>query len=237
MWTNIGKNTHSSVVMDFLRPKLLKLGDSDNHSCHKLRLCSARSRFHLSLARLGKTPMQKEERDFLAQELYQARRRRNEPADKLKNYPIPDNPGSDFGVPNQIFLFDSTQGKEEYLYQALAEFVRIDRNRLPTLEGNYHSRWSRNSSNSTHPNKKAGDFALDLCLPEFDFIRKEILPVSYTLGRWLLDYFIPASLERDDVTIPNVTAFIEIVQTYLTDPCDDALVRNNTDGEYYRPLV
>lgn len=188
-------------------------------------------------ARLGKTPMQKEERDLLAEELYQARRRRNEPTDKLKGYPIPDNPGSDFGVPNQIFLFDSTQGKEEYLYQELAEFVRIDRNQLPALEGNYHSRWSKDSSNHTHPSKKAGDFAFDVCLPEFDFIRKEILPISYTPGRWLLDYFIPASLERDDITIPNVTAFREIVQTYLTDPCDDALVRNETDGEYYRPLL
>ena len=217
---------------------MLRPGADDSYVCHnKMKLCSARGRFYLPLARLGKTALQKDERGLLAEELYQARRRRNEPSDKLRNFPLPDNPASNIGIPNQIFLFDSTQGKEEYLYEQLAEFVRIDRNRLPSLEGNYHSRWSRDSSNSTHPSKKAGDFALDLCLPEFDFIRKELLPISYTLGRWLLDFFVPASVERDDITIPNLTAFREIVQTYLKDPCDNGMVRNEINGEYDRPFL
>ena len=226
---------------NFLRLKGLRPGAFDSHECHKikrkkLKVCVARARFHLSLARLGKTSLHKKERDLLAEELYQARRRRNKLVNKLNNYPIPDEPSGNFSAPNHLFLFDSTQGREEPLYQRLAEFLRIERRRLPALAGSYRSKWSRGAANSTHahPEARAEDFAIDLCLSKFDFVRKELLPISHTLGRWLLDYLIPASLARDDVVIPDVTAFREIVGTYLTDPCDNGLVRNDTDGEYYR---
>ena len=174
----------------------------------------ARSRFHLSLARLGKTPLRKEEWDLLAEELYQARRRRNEPSNKLYGFPIPQTNQSGFGVPNKVFLFESNQGKYEYMYQELARFVGMDRDRFPPLKNNFRSSWTANSTavNSTATNSMAAKSNyINICFPEFEFVRKELLPISYTLGRWLLDYFIPASLERDDITIPNVTAFQEIV--------------------------
>ena len=213
------------TVMDFLGPKRLQSGDRDTYECpRKERFCISRSRFYLPLARLGKTPLQKEERDLLAEEMYQARRRRHDTIDTLKKYPIPKTISSGFGVPNKVFLFDSTQGRKEYLYKELAGFVGIDYERLPPIKSTYKSKWSRTQDTNV---------AIDICLPEFDIIRKELMPIAHTLGRWLLDYFIPASLVREDITIPNVTAFREIVEGYLRDPCDDVLVRNATDGEYY----
>jgi len=59
------------------------------------------------------------------------------------------------------------------------------------------------------------------------------MPISYVLGTWLLQYMIPASYERDDLVIPNAQSFATIVEGFLKDPCDDRLVRNEEDGEYY----
>ena len=139
-----------------------------------------------------------------------------------------------FGVPNNIFLFDSSQGKKEYFYQELAHFVQINRDQLPPLDSiSYISKWSGNGSNNQTESRKAkNNFHFDICLPKHDHIRKEMMPISYTLGRWLLDYFIPASYLRDDITIPNIVAFSESAQSYLKDPCN-ALMRNAVDGEYY----
>lgn len=220
--------------MDFLGPKRLQSGDPDSYECpRKQHFCIPSSRFHLLLASLGKTPLQKEERDLLSEEMYQARRRRNDTIDTLKKFPIPETVTSGFGVPNKIFLFDSTQGREEYLYKELAGFVGIDYERLPPIKSVYKSTWSGNATATEDTRRDKDHFAIDICLPEFDIIRKELMPIAHTLGRWLLDYFIPASLVREDITIPNVTAFREIAEGYLRDPCDDALVRNATDGEYY----
>ena len=74
---------------------------------------------------------------------------------------------------------------------------------------------------------------MDICLPEYDHVRKELLPISYTLGEWLLKYLIPASHQREDLVIPNVTAFESIAQGFKADPCEGRLVRNEADGEYY----
>lgn len=79
---------------------------------------------------------------------------------------------------------------------------------------------------------KGQEHLLDIRLPQFDYVRKELLPISYTLGQWLTNYLIPASHQRDDLVIPNSAAFESIATGFLMDPCD-RLVRNDTDGEYY----
>lgn len=245
------RSSKSVALEDFVHQKALSPGGPDNHQCGKDQLlCAARARFYLSLARLGKTPLGRAERDLLAAELYQAKRRGGDASPTLRDFPIPEDTGDGkFGVPNKVFLFDSSQGKGEYLYQELARFVEIDRDRLPRVEQVYSTTWSganataafdknltTTTGDATTTKKSVGDFAFDICLPKFEYIRKEILPMAHTLGRWLLDYFIPASHQRDDVTIANYTAFINLVQAYLEDPCNNTLVRNKTDGEYYRRL-
>jgi hypothetical protein len=190
--------------------------------------CVARSRFHLSLAKLGKTPLDLHERDLLQSELYQAKRRRNDTSTTLRNYPIGDD-REKIGVPNNVFLFESTQGKNEYFYEELAKFLRIDRARFPPL--NYKSGSGLNMKQNQIFQRKEETF--DICLPEFDYVRKELLPISYTLKEWLLRYLVPSSHQRNDLVIPNVTAFVDIVDDFGKDPCNDRLVRNENDGEYY----
>lgn len=218
-------------MADYVRKDRLLETSNDNHRCRKSVItCVARSRFHLSLARMGKTPLDLNERDLLRSEVYQAKRRRNDTSINLKDYPIQDNPEK-IGVPNKVFVFESTQGKNEYFYEELAKFVRIDRARLPAL--NYRSGSGLNNNSTKNQNKQNAKGTFDICLPEFDYVRKELLPIAYTLKEWLLRYLAPASLQRDDLVIPNVTHFVEIVESFGRDPCNDRLVRNENDGEYY----
>ena len=139
------------------------------------------------------------------------------------------------GTRNDVFLYDSTQGKNEYFYEELARFVGIHRWALPPLTNTTHKTgYGRNKPKMAEKQLKSKKGIIDICLPEYDFARKLFLPVSHRLGEWLVKYVIPAALERDDLTIPNATDFAEIVKTtYGKDPCDNRLIRNETDGEYY----
>jgi len=230
-------STKSVKLEDFINEKKLKKNGRDSHQCDNQLVCVARSRFYLSLARLGKTLLGPDERHLLTTELYQSKRRMNVTSKKLNSFPIQsttNNTSGDkmIGVQNNVFLFDSNQGKNEYLYQELAQFLKIDFDKLPSIDAVYKTKWSGNNKTSENEDR----LVFDICLPQYEHVRKELMPISYTLGRWLLDYFIPASYTRNDVTIPNVTAFKEIVHGYLQDPCNNTLVRNVTDGEYYRQL-
>lgn len=263
---------------------------NDDHKCKgRLLICVSRSRFYLSLAQLGKTPLESDERALLQSELVQARRRhrhnRNSNSTnsnstttttiQLRNYPL-QHPVP--GVPNNVFLFDSSQGKEEYFYKALARFLHIDRAMLPPLDektyisghglndasrheeqqllqqdttssavdSNSNSSAVNSNSNSSAVNSKS-EVLFDICNPSFDYVRKELLPISYTLSRWLLEYLVPAARNRTgtgtgndhhpehepDLVIPNLDRFASIVEGFARDPCDDRLVRNDVDGEYY----
>ncbi len=198
-----------------------------------MHACVPRSRFHLSLARLGKTPLDQDEIDLLQSESRQSALRLNDTSAKPREYPFANN-REKAGVPNEVFIFESSQGKEEYFYQDLAMFLEFDRARLPALDNTIYR--SGNGLNSLQRSKMASadkGNSVDICLPQFDVIRKELLPISYTLGQWLKKYLIPASHQRNDLTIPNVTAFESIVETFARDPCQNRLVRNDDDGEYY----
>jgi len=190
---------------------LHKLADKGNKVRKRGDVTVARSEFYASLYKLGKTQLGAAERDLL--NISQSW--------KVK------------GARNDVFLYDSTQGKNEYFYEELARFVGIHRWALPPLTNTTHKTgYGRNGAKWGEKQLKKG--IIDICLPEYDFARKLLLPVSHRLGEWLVKYVIPAALERDDLTIPNVTDFAEIVKTtYGKDPCDNRLIRNETDGEYY----
>ena len=114
--------------------------------------------------------------------------------------------------------------------------MRVDRAKLPPLDDRTHqSHGGLNiDRNIQHRDQVAKTDLLDICRPEFDHVRKELLPIAYTLQQWLLRYVVPASREREDLTIPNADAFVDIVRGFGRDPCgDDRLVRNVSDGEYY----
>ena len=213
--------------------------------------CVARARFQLPLARLGKTPLDEEEQDLLRSELIQSQRRIEQKDDPAAAAAAANTTKADNNnkinyksiwevpiekrkpIPNHVFLFETTQGKEEYLYDELADFVGIDRSYMPPLNVTFRSGIRRPHS-------------VDLCDPAYDGIRKELMPISYSLSEWLLKYLVPASLVREDLVIPtnknknndnnnDGKDFVSIVKGYAEDPCKgpNRLIRNAVDGEYY----
>ena len=96
------------TLSDYVDDRLLS---TQHRTCANARtkVCVARSRFHLSLLRLGKTPLGARERDLLRSELMQAQRRRNDTSRAFRTPPFPEQV---VGVPNHVFLYESGQGKE-----------------------------------------------------------------------------------------------------------------------------
>ncbi|KAG7364413.1 hypothetical protein IV203_037615 [Nitzschia inconspicua] len=78
-------------------------------SCPKRQLyCLGRARFHLPLARLGKTALSEDERQLLA--------------------PLDIDGGKNlisFNISNSVFLFDQTELRQGYLWKSLAQFLGV----------------------------------------------------------------------------------------------------------------
>jgi len=243
-WYHFGRKSPKPLI-DYVdgNHHLLK-ASTDNHECNKgAKVCSARSRFYLSLAKLGKTALDEDEIALLSSELFQARARLNNDASgTVSSFSQLDNPPTflknaslqSVGVPNDVFLFESSQGRDEYFYEDIAGFLGIERSLLPPLNNDtYKSGNGLNSKKATERQDNVEIF--NICLPEFDYVRKELMPIAYTLQQWLLKYLIPAARKRDDLVIPGIDTFETIVaETFGSDPCTERpLVRNETDGEYY----
>lgn len=206
------------------KPLPKRSSSCDSNGCQNNDLyCVPRSRFHLSLARMGKTARGKEEQELLVSEIIQAKKRIHDNSTTL--FPIQME-----NISNHIFLYESGQPKEEYFWQQLAEFVRINRTDLPEDQG-YRMGNGLNTDNVKVLEKQKKTL-FDICEPQYDRLRQDLMPIAYTLQKWLRQYFIPASKVRDDVVIPNVDKFEEIVTAFQKDPCN-RLVRNDADGEYY----
>jgi hypothetical protein len=182
-------------------------------------LCLHRSRLHLPLARLGKTSLSKEERQWLA--------------------PDDDDGGINLfnaNITNPIFLYDLKQMKNDDYWNDLASFLGVSH--IPNEE-------YRGSHGLRDRDKQQ---QRDLCGNEHDYFRSLIMKYSYELSMWLQLYFIPQtttaasnsnSNRNSDVTIAggggnsniNVTNFINIVESYKYDPCQ-RLIRRDSDGIY-----
>lgn len=191
------------------------------------KLCVPRARFHLPLARMGKTARGQEEQDLLVSDIKMGKRRRNDTS-KMQ-FPI----RLDEEIRNPVFLYASSQPEEEYFWQELAKFIRIDRKDLPESHDYKVRGVGLNTKNETLLQLQKSRGMFDICDPQYDFLRKELLPIGFTLQEWLRKYFLPAVRERKDIVIPNIEEFEQIIMSFQRDPCDNRLVRNETDGEYY----
>jgi len=153
--------------------------------------CLHGARFHLGLAKLGKTPLSDEERKLLA------------PDDQDGGT----NLVSD-GVKNPIFLYDEGELTHDYAWEGLADFLGV--------ESIHHSLDPPNTRESAQ-----NIVSLDFCDEKYDELRSMIMPYSYDLGAWLQTYFLPAATDnnRPDVRVANPERFSKAVESYKSDPC------------------
>eukprot|EP00536_Pseudo-nitzschia_multiseries_P014743 jgi/Psemu1/215807/e_gw1.762.18.1 len=198
-------------------------------------LCLHRTRFHLPLAKLGKTPLTKEERSWLAagdddggEHLVNAR------------------------VPNPVFLYDQTQmmqtqtqmmqtqtqmmqtqtqmtNNNSSYWDDLAAFLGVSE--VPNED--YYAAHGRSSQfggtkSETTRNRKS------LCVERLDYFRSRIMGYSYELAVWIQEYWLPvaADPQRPDVVVAgSIDEFWKLAETYKEDPCG-RLVRRESDGIY-----
>ena len=165
-------------------------------------LCLHRTRFHLHLARIGKTQLNNTERELLA------------PDDKDGGFKL-----TNFHIKNPIFLYEMSQLNEDETWAKLAKELKV-----PYIPHDIHK--------GHHSRRFKSDERIDICDAKFDDFRSKIMPHAYNMSKWLCDYLVPVAMNetRNDVIIPDPENFCKNVKSYEDDPCN-RLVRAD-DGRY-----
>lgn len=166
-------------------------------------ICLHKSRFHLHLARTGKTLLDDTERELLA------------PDDKDGGFKL-----TNRHTKNPIFLYELSQLNEDDTWDDLAQLLKVPYIPHDFQFGNNKKR------------KNISEARINICDDTFDSFRSKIMPHAYNMSKWLCDYLVPVAMDetRDDVIISNPEHFCEIVKGYADDPCNRLVRADN--GEY-----
>ena len=119
-------------------------------------------------------------------------------------------------IRNPVFVYEQKELRKQYVWNELASYLGVTDPLKRDKRENSHG------NNRTH--------VADFCDDEFDEFRANLMPIAYNVSVWLVDYLIPTSRVREDVTIPKVKKFAEIVESYKVDPCKK--LKRLDDGTY-----
>ncbi|GFH47283.1 hypothetical protein CTEN210_03758 [Chaetoceros tenuissimus] len=213
-WDQAAKNKQLDRMTNNQDPyelTTLCTGRRCRHTC-KLNqfFCMHRSRFHLGLARLGKTSLSDEERKYLAVD-------DEDGGNAVKNDQ----------VKNPVFLYDDLELTGEYFWESLAKYLGVDH--IP------HDLQQLKESRLDHDKELANVNSLDFCKNEYDDLRARLLSYSYEMATWLQLYWVPLASDesRADVAVADPTVFNGLLEEYKKDPCNK-LVRSKT-GKFVVP--
>ncbi|GFH47281.1 hypothetical protein CTEN210_03756 [Chaetoceros tenuissimus] len=205
-WDQAAKNKQLDRMTNNQDPyelTTLCTGRRCRHTC-KLNqfFCMHRSRFHLGLARLGKTSLSDEERKYLAVD-------DEDGGNAVKNDQ----------VKNPVFLYDDLELTGEYFWESLAKYLGVDH--IP------HDLQQLKESRLDHDKELANVNSLDFCKNEYDDLRARLLSYSYEMATWLQLYWVPLASDesRADVAVADPTVFNGLLEEYKKDPCNK-LVRS-----------
>ncbi len=176
-----------------------------NYECPAGQMvCLHKTRFHLPLARMGKTVLGDGERQLLA------------PGDKDGGNKL-----TDHNITNPVFLYELNQLNEDYLWEDLARMLDVEKLQHDIHEG-------------SHKDRQPGKQRIDICDAYYDNFRSMIMPNAYNMSKWLCDFFVPVAKDknRKDVVIPDPDKFCSLVKDYAEDPCKRLVRLDN--GTYVR---
>ena len=162
-----------------------------NLECPRRQLvCLHKTRFHLPLARAGKTFLSNQERELLA------------PDDKDGGLKL-----TNHHIKNPIFLYELSEIKEDYMWSKLASLLRVQ-----SIPHDIHE--------GSHENREASKDRINICDPEYDNFRALIMPNAYNMSIWFCNYLVPAAKnESQNMYMANPDRFCDIVKDYRKDPC------------------
>jgi hypothetical protein len=176
---------------------------------HMNDVCTDNANFHIHLAMLGKTNLTALERVLLESTTS------NSTSTSTR---VPRNPKNLMHLPNPVFLYDVSQlggsnvDVSESVRRDMQDYLGLQQP-LPVLEPTARSISSSASSSSQEPSHNL----LDICLPEHDALRQELLQIAWQASEWITTYFLPLS----DVTVPAPEHFRSVLlNDWRNDPCE-----------------
>lgn len=183
----------------------LCVGNNCTNSCKENQpFCMHSTRFHLGIAKLGKTSLSDDERNLLsfADE---------DGGDSLKS----------IDIRNPIFIYDETELGNEYFWDKFANFVGAES--IPHDIDEIQRQLDYDSLEILK--------ALDICDDKYNDLRSKLMKHSYDMASWLQQYLLPASKEKLDINVAEPMVLHGILDSYKEDPCGK-LVRSR--GGVYR---
>jgi len=109
-------------------------------------------------------------------------------------------------IPNPIFVYDTSQIYQEQFRIDLQRFVGLDAELVAAANVS-------DSSSSSSSQKKQ---VLDICLPRYRNLRRELVDIGTRASSWMREYF----LKMPSVYVSNRTQFESILETWQFDPCE-----------------
>jgi hypothetical protein len=123
-------------------------------------------------------------------------------------------------IRNPIFLYEQTMLRNESTWDELAQYLGVSH--IP---------------NTHYQAAKGKQFSgANICLPEYDYFRSQIMMYSYELSMWMLEYFLPVARDPDrmDVSIASIDTFEEMVTvSYRQDPCRRLILAEADSGKVH----
>eukprot|EP00977_Amphora_coffeiformis_P010974 scaffold2614_cov132-Amphora_coffeaeformis.AAC.1 len=159
-------------------------------------VCTFRSRYHLFMANLGKTPLSNQERALFG---------KHNRIVKPTPTPVP------------VFLYEVTQlsdtdpTREMQLLQDLQDFLQLEQPLDRML-------WFK--PGIVHSNEAVAQYLetkkIDICDKRYDGVRKELLQNGREAAKWMRDYFI----KSPDVVVSSPDYFVNhVLAAWEVDPC------------------
>jgi hypothetical protein len=167
-------------------------------------VCTDSANFHVHLATLGKTNLTEQERTLFDTQTTMS----TSTFDHHHHPTVPRSPKNQLHLPNPVFLYDVSQLAGSNV--DISETVRRDmqdylglQQPLPVLE-----------PASKHV---ASTMDMDICLPEHDVLRTQLLQIAWQASEWITTYFLPLP----DVTVPAPEHFRSVLlNDWRRDPCE-----------------
>ena len=193
------KNSSSYDILPSDNDKDRQAAKRNTFGCIKKQklFCVARAEFHLAISKLGKTPLIDENELRLLNSVDKHKNEKHDNSTHIRSR-------------NPILLFEINQPKEKYFYNDLSNYLQINTNDiLPKSSADIvfyanstEAKLKRNMTESQIIKMNRRTF--DICSVDRDPLRKLLMPISYNLHAWLIQYFIPASQKRKDISISNL---------------------------------
>lgn len=187
---------------DRMPPPSTLLGDCSGKESYNV--CTDRSLFHIHLSYLGKTANASTSTTHSAAATEQQQQLLAHPRKQQR-------PVGMEALPNKVFLYeinqlnDMDQGRSDRFRWDLSQFLGLEHVLQPPSRAHVGS--------ATPP----AAVALDICQKRHARLRAELVRNGRAAAEWIVHHF----LSGPDVTVSSPDRFVQLLQAWRTDPCDE----------------